>query len=492
MSTSPLTTGDPSRSMSEVSGRGWPLGDGGGTGRCTSEVSTTEPRTPLKRAAWLLATVTLLLVASPVSAAGPLDTSSATASRTTRVSISSQEKQADGNSFPPSLSAGGRFIAFQSGATNLVAGDTNARRDVFVRDRQAGTTRRVSLSSAEHQNNGASGAPALSTNGRFVAFDTTATNLLSGDTNRRRDVVVRDRKTGTTSRVSLADDEGQGHGQSYDASISAGGRYVVFSSYASDLVPGDDNRSLDVFVRDTKLGTTTLVSVSTSGELGEVGGSSPELSSDGRYVAFQSFSKNLVAHDTNRTDDVFVRDLARGTTRRVSVSSSEKQASGGAYQPAISPRGRYVAFVAYSADLVRGDTNRSDDVFVRDRELGTTRRVSLTNAGRQANDSSQEPVISTQGRFVAFSSFASNLVLGDATRVMGRPEDVRDEDVFLRDRKLGTTRMASVSTSGLKGDWGSYGPAITSEGGAVAFSSYAKNLVRGDTNNAYDVFVWRR
>ncbi len=184
--------------------------------------------------------------------------------------------------------------------------------------------------------------------------------------------------------------------------------------------------------------------------------------------------------DTNDSVDVFVRDRKLGTTRRVSVSSTGAQGNSGSFGPAISSAGRYVSFSSDASNLVPGDTNAAQDVFVRDRKLGTTRRVSVSSTGAQGNSVSFDPAISSAGRYVSFSSFASNLVPGDTNGTV---------DVFVRDRELGTTRRVSVSSTGAQGNRLSFDPAISSAGRYVAFSSAASNLVPGDTNGSFDVFV---
>ncbi len=194
-------------------------------------------------------------------------------------------------------------------------------------------------------------------------------------------------------------------------------------------MPGDTNDSLDVFVRDRELGTTRRVSVSSTGAQGDSGGFGPAISSAGRYVAFSSHASNLVSGDTNAAQDVFVRDRELGTTRRVSVSSTGAQGDSLSFDPAISSAGRYVAFSSDASNLVPGDTEGTVDVFVRDRDLGATRRVSVSSTGAQGNRISFEPAISSAGRYVAFSSAASNLVPGDTNDSL---------DVFVR--ILGVTR----------------------------------------------------
>jgi Tol biopolymer transport system component len=276
---------------------------------------------------------------------------------------------AQGNNYSgsPSISADGRYVAFRSEATNLVAGDTNNTADVFVRDRLAGTTERVSLSTAGVQGNNFSGYPSISADGRIVAFASVATNLVSGDTNQSYDIFVRDRLSGTTERVSVATGGAQGNNSSTYPAISADGNWVVFTSVASNLVAGDTNGASDVFVRDLVSATTERASVATGGAEGNGASGGPVISADGRYVAFLSTATNLVSGDTNGFMDIFVRDRSSGTTERVSVATGGAQENSDSFDSWISADGRYVAFESAASNLVAGDTNGARDVFVRDR-----------------------------------------------------------------------------------------------------------------------------
>jgi hypothetical protein len=407
--------------------------------------------------------------------------SSARAQTTERVSVDSAGAQGDGNSYWPSISGDGRFVAFQSFASNLVAGDTNGSDDVFVYDRQNRTTERVSVDSAGAQGNGFSGYPSISADGRFVAFLSAASNLVTGDTNAVADVFVHDRQSGTTERVSVDSSGAQGNNDSNAyPSLSDDGRFVAFGSRASNLVMSDTNGSRDVFVHDRQSGTTERVSVDSTGTQGNSNSDLPSISADGRFVAFHGEATNLVAGDTNAFDDVFVHDRQSGTTERVSVDSAGAQGNSDSYRPSISADGRFVAFYSFATNLVTGDTNGFIDIFVRDRQSGTTERASVDSGGAQGNNGSAWPSISGDGRFVAFWSYASNLVTGDTNWFI---------DVFVHDRQSGTTERVSVDSGGAQGNDWSYWPSTSADGRFVAFWSHASNLVTGDTNLFVDIFV---
>jgi Tol biopolymer transport system component len=407
---------------------------------------------------------------------------------TTRVSVGSGGIQATRGSDSPSVSADGRLVAFVSRAPNLVAGDTNGRQDVFVHDRASGRTTRVSVSSRGRQGNDDSGLhAAISADGRFVAFTSRASNLVAGDTNRQEDVFVHDHTTARTTRVSVSSRGRQGNGESSVApAISADGRFVAFASRSSNLVAGDTNRKWDVFVRDRRTNITSRVSV---GFAGQANGHStlPSISADGRYVAFGSVASNLAARDTNHRSDVFVRDRRRHVTSRVSVGPGGQQAAGRSFSPAITADGRVVAFGSDAPNIVSDDTNGQSDVFVYDRRSATATRVSVTTSGEQSAGASGDGSvgdgvvsISADGRRVAFTSAASDLVPGDTNGAL---------DVFVHDRLTGSTERESVGGDGAEADDQSLRPAISADGRSVAFESLASNLVPGDTNARYDVFI---
>ncbi len=272
-----------------------------------------------------------------------------------------------GTDDPASISADGRYVSFMSWDTNLVAGDTNGAFDVFVHDCRSGTTERVSVATSGAEGDGGSYDPSISADGRYVAFHSGATNFVAGDTNNFWDIFVHDRQSGETERVSVSTGGAQANNTCHDSSISADGRHVAFRSAATNLVgAGDTNASWDIFAHDRQSGTTERVSVSAGGVQANSDSEHPSISTDGRFVAFTSAASNLVAGDTNGTRDVFVRDCEIATTERVSVDSAGVQGNNESFSASLPVGGRYVAFASHASNLVSGDTNGRADVFLRD------------------------------------------------------------------------------------------------------------------------------
>jgi Tol biopolymer transport system component len=321
---------------------------------------------------------------------------------------------ANGFSFAEAISADGRYVLFTSEASNLVNGDTNGERDAFVHDRQTGQTSRVSVASNGSQANGGTSFGSMSGNGRYVVFSTRASNLVNNDTNNWFDIFVHDRQTGQTSRVSVASDGSQGNDNSDYPSISTNGRYVAFESYASNLVDNDTNGAPDIFVHDRQTQQTNLISIAYDGNPANAGSYEPSISGDGRYVAFSSLASNLVNdNDTNNVLDVFVYDRQITQTSRVSVDLNGNPVPGGSASPSISADGRYVAFSSNASNLVAGDTNNHEDIFVRDLQTSQTHLISLSYDDHQAEGHSYYPKISPDGQYIAFWSHANNLVVDD-------------------------------------------------------------------------------
>jgi len=399
-----------------------------------------------------------------------------------RVSVSADGTEGDDRSFCPSISADGRYVAFSSGASHLVPGDTNGCYDVFVHDRRTGAVERVSLASDGSQGGGGSWRPAISADGRFVAFESCAMNFVAGGWGDDEDtqIFVYDRQTRTIQCASLSLTGRPGSNTSRRPAISADGRYVAYVSCAFDLVPNDTNDENDIFVFDRQTDTIRRVSVASDGTQGNTDSDRPTISADGRYVAFESYAANLVPGDTNDENDVFVRDRQTGTTRRVSVASGGTQGNNDSSRPVISADGRYVAFTSYASNLAPGDTNPWSDVFVHDRQTGALQWASAAPDGSPSNNNSYAGGLSADGRYLTVFSYASNLVQGDSGFV---------GDVFACDRQTGTIRRVGVSAEGTEGNGNSEYPVISADGRYVAFESLASNLVQGDTNGERDVFV---
>lgn len=406
--------------------------------------------------------------------------------QTTRLSVSSTGEQANkgGGAFGPAMSANARYVAFASRASNLVPGDTNRAADVFVRDRVAKVTRRVSIGPRGRQGNRSSFDPAISADGRFVAFVSDARNLVARDTNRATDVFVRDRLKGVTRLVSGGRGGAPGNAAViFRPAVSGNGRFIVFRSAASNLVPRDTNNCYDLFLWNRATGKTTRVSVGRRGVQANDDSGEPTISPDGRYVAFQSEASNLVTGDTNAVFDVFIRDRAAGTTERVSVGQGGTEGDGGSFNPAISDTGRFVAFTSGASNLIATDSNGRGDVFVRDRSANATKRVSNGVGGQETNAFSGHPDISSNGRYVVFMSQASNVMRGDRNAAL---------DVFFVDRATGRVRLVSVNRRGGWGNGESYRPTMSNSGRYVGFMSLATNLIARDTNDQPDVFLRER
>ena len=401
---------------------------------------------------------------------------------TVRVSQTATGQAAGGEN--PFVSANGRFVTFRSAASNLVSGDTNGLMDVFVVDRAQGTTERVSVGPNGAQADGASMSGGITPDGRYVVFTSTATNLVSGDNNGTTDVFVFDLTTRATERVSIADNEAQANGGSHlKVSISANGRYVAFSGSANNLVTGDSNNIDDAFVRDRTAGTTERVSVDSLEAQSSAGTwtSDVVMTPDGRYVAFDSTATGLVANDTNAEFDVFVRDRTSGTTDRASLTAAGGQIPGHSAHPAISNDGRYVVFHSNIDAIVAGDSNGIWDSYVRDRTGNTTRRISNVG-GIAGNNLSFFPSISGDGAYATFISASSNLVPADSN---GRYDMFRTE---LATGKVERVSMSSDNDEGT-GTTDSGGGSLSADGRFVVYQSHLNGLVSADTAGESDVFL---
>ncbi|MFN0009303.1 MAG: TolB family protein [Planctomycetota bacterium] len=286
---------------------------------------------------------------------------------TTRVSVDSSGNQADRASVESSLSANGRYVAFESIATNLVSGGPSQDWQIYVHDRQTGQTTCASVNSGGAQGNENAEYPTISADGRYVAFRTWASNLVAGDTNDQSDdIFVHDNQTGMTTRVSVSSAGVQSNGYSDSPGLSGDGRYVVFLSHANNLVPGDTNGAVDVFMHDRQTAQTTRISVSSSGEQSNGQSGYPSISADGRYIAFGNSASNLHPGFTGGQWHLFVREVLTGHLQPATVSTTGMVGDAGSAEPSMSSDGRYVAFSSSATNLVPADSNGHVDVFVRD------------------------------------------------------------------------------------------------------------------------------
>jgi Tol biopolymer transport system component len=383
------------------------------------------------------------------------------------------------------ISDDGRYVVY-SGGDNVVPGDHNYNDDVFVRDLQTGAATLVSVNTSGTTGNAGSGGGIITPNGRFVVFFSNATDLVTGDSSTHGNVFERDLATGATTLVSINTNGNGGNGDSIAATVSPDGRYVAFTSYARDLVAGDTSVGAQIYLRDLAAGTTTRVSVGQGS--GPFIASNPLVSDNGRYVAFQS---RLVY--SYSTTDVYVRDVTAGVTSLVSVNTSGT--GGGNFDSTnavMTPDGRYVAFVSLANNLVAGDANNAYDVFVRDLAAKKTTLVSVNSSGAHANSASgvdgwgrtDSPAISSDGRYVAFTSGASNLTGGVSHSLA----------VFVRDLVGQTTSEVSVGAAGGQPDNFSEHVFMSPDGNFVGFESFAGNLVSTPLGSAAgeNIFVRNR
>ncbi|GAA1558498.1 S8 family serine peptidase [Kribbella lupini] len=389
---------------------------------------------------------------------------------TERPSVSADGAQGNSDIWWPELNADGSVVAYATASSNLVANDTNNDLDIFVTDRRTGAVERVSVSSTGEQGNSFSLSPTLSTDGRYVGFNSGASNLVAGDTNGQTDTFVHDRVTGTTRLLSVTPSGAPGNGLSGPPSFSADGNVVTFNSDASDLVAGDTNEQTDVFVRDLRTGVTERVSVAPDGTGGNGGSREQSISADARYVAFVSDASNLAGDDVEFQRDLFVRDRQAGTTRLIAVPGLDGEYS----SPLISADGTKVVFENRSAP------SWANHIYVYDLRTGVAERATTADTGAEGNDWSFAASPSADGSKVAFYSDATNLVAGDTN---GKP------DIFVRDLAAKTTTLVSGGPLGVQGDGRSELPHLSGNGRYVSFQSTSTNLVGDDTNHRSDVFV---
>jgi Tol biopolymer transport system component len=408
----------------------------------------------------------------------------ATAGAFERVNLTSAGGEATGGvTWTPSASADGRYVVFTSNAP-LIPTDTNSDFDIYLRDRVAGTTTCVSVSTLGAPV-GQSYNPVISANGRYVAFESFASELVTGDTNASNDVFVRDLVNGTTVRVSVSStaDQAEIMSDSSYPSISDDGRLVAFVSSAANLVAGDTNGEPDLFVHDLQSGTTTRINMGPAPGFAEANGMSsmPHLSGDGSTVVFRSFATTLTASPTNGNAHIFACDLATGAITLVSKNSEGDESDFDSGSSMTSSDGRYVVFDSMAGNLAPGDDATNDvDIFLHDRETGATSRVSRNSAGVKQDGMSASPSISADGSLIAFTSNAGNLAPEASGSFF---------NLYVHRIATGETALISKGYDGAEGDDSTYEKAVFVENGnAIVFESSASNLVLNDTNMTHDIF----
>ncbi len=424
----------------------------------------------------------------PISVTGAvlaiLSTSPATAQVTSRSSVDSAGLEGDSTSELSSISADLRVVVFISASSNLDASDTNGLLDVFVHDRNTGVTAAVSITPSGKTGNNNSGGisfpPSISFDGRFVAFSSDAGNLVSGMKTHGTQVFVRDRLLGTSTCVSVDSSGNEGDNTSEAPALSFDGIFVAFDSYVSNLVANDTNGKADVFVRNLATGVTELISIGINSAPGNDDSLSPFLSADGSVVAFSSRASNLVAIDSNSVLDAFVFDRSALVMTRVSMGPGGVEGNGISAATSLSADGNAVCMHTLASNLVAVDTNGVMDCVVFDRSLQVCELISVDSSNNQGNSVSSLGSISANGAFVAFQSHASNLVSGDTNGTL---------DIFLRDRFSGSTTRLSVDSAGVEATSGAYAPSVSADGQTTTFSSGSSNLVGSDANGMIDVFV---
>ncbi|MGZ8096010.1 MAG: TolB family protein [Methylosarcina sp.] len=376
----------------------------------------------------------------------------------------------------PSISNNGRYVLYHSEASNLVDGDTNNATDVFLYDRPTGVTYRIT------QGNDDSVDARISNNLKYVVFSSFASNLVDEGGNSFSDIFLYETKTGAIKKISVDSLGTPGNSGSFTPSISSNGRYVVYESNANNLVPGDNNNNRDIFLYDKKIGITALVSADSSGAPGNNTSNFARISGNGRYVVYQSDATNLVG-DGNGASDIFLFDKKQRVTYLIS-SSINGQGNGSSITPFISNNGRYIVYASAASNLVNGDGNGVYDIFLYDTNTRVTRMVSVNNTtGQQGNGESLSPRISGNGRYIVYSSAASNLVDNDTNNL---------PDIFRYDTKTGVTTRVSVRGDGVTQGTGggSFSPGISNNGRYTVYESFADNLADGDFNATSDIFLY--
>jgi Tol biopolymer transport system component len=438
------------------------------------------------------------IVAAGLAVAVP-SVADAVSHSTTRVGLGAKGVQPNADAYPLSVTPDGRYLVIGSVASNLVPGDTNGQDDVFRRDLKTGAVIRISdgFKGAEPNNSSAGGD--ISADGRYVVFESEASNLVKSDDNGRADVFVRDLVKKTTTRISVGLSKTSASGGGTGPTISANGQRIAFTSWATDLVPDDTNGQSDVFVWNRASGKITRVSVGPNGiqsdlppfpppaYTGERYSDSASISQDGWSVVFRSYARNLVTDDHNGVSDIFSHNLKTHVTSRISLADGGGEAEGGnkglgSYAPSISADGTVLTFASVAGNLVADPPKHQYDWYVRNLTTGVVQQVHKTVNDNAEVTGPNGATVTPDGKYVLWSSNDPKVVAGDTNGVA---------DIFLTTLKTGAIRRISVTTHGGQANAGSYGGVPTAGGKEIFFTSDATNLVAKDTNKARDSFLRR-
>jgi len=385
-------------------------------------------------------------------------------------SVNSEGTVGNFDSARPSLSGDGRFVAFHSVSSNLSPADSGGFTSIFVRDLRMGTTEMITLDATGFEANGSSFAPRFSRNGRFVAYRSDATNLVDSSVTFEKNIYLYDRSLRETVIVSANAAGESGNDVSFLGDISDDGRFIVYYTYARNLIPDNTAYFSDVLLFDRDTGSNVLISKTPGGDFANGYSLYPKISGDGRYVVYASDADNLVADDTNGVIDIFLYDTSTGNTSRISVNSEGEEANDHCALVDISEDGQIVAFECRASNLVAGDTDGTSDVFIYDTSNGEITLAGVNSSGEQGNGSDEEPALSSDGRYVAFESYSTNLVSEDTKGY---------KHIFIHDRHSGRTHLASKSATGEIVDGGGTQPTLSGDGRYVGFSTYSLALSGG-------------
>jgi len=423
-------------------------------------------------------TIAPALLAALAAAAAP-----ARAQVTSLVSIAENGTQSDADVMPGDVSNDGRFVVFTTTSKKLVPGTTTSKQHVYLVDRATGAVELISVGNDGAEANQDALRPRISGDGRWVVFETLASNLDQDDTNGRLDCYLYDRDEEWLERVSLGANDGEGNGDSFRPVVSDDGDWILFSSFANNLITGDDNGTADVFIRDRQTGTTRLVSSALDGTVASDYSEAADLSADGRYALFQSAAKDMVAGSIAGWNKIMLRDLQLGVTEQASLQSDGLFPAGECRFARMSADARWITFASSVHTIVPGDSNQREDVFLRDRQLATTERVNIGPNGEQDDVGGSYARPSDDGRFILFESSATVFA----------PSDTNDNgDVFLRDRRRATTRHVSLSTDGKSSKLGCGEISISGDGHVLLFRAGGDELDPADHNGRLDAYVHDR